>query len=289
MSTADREAPHHDKTTCYTNYRCRRPECVARYNANVRQRTAQQSAGAYERLVDAEPVREHARQLINAGATPLGIATQAGVSEKVVRLLLPPSQGGRRNPTKHRVLGDNARKVLAVTADQVCAPRVSPTGTVRRVQALVADGWPMIHLAERFDLSPNYVWQMLKRARLEPEAQVQGSTARTIAATYQELSRQKPARHGISKPSIARARQHAGERGWPDSSYWGDRMDVIDDPDFTPLFRITRRKIVAEDAHWLMTTNGLDKEAAAERLGVSRSYIEHAFRDHPQYAVEVAA
>ncbi|MEU0200873.1 MULTISPECIES: hypothetical protein [unclassified Streptomyces] len=289
MTTAVREAPHHDKTTCYTNYRCRRPECVARYNANVRARTAKQATGIWDQLVDAQPVRAHVRKLIDAGGTPRGIAVLAGVSEKVVRHLLPPTQGGRRQPRKHRVLGENARRILTVTVDDVTPPRVDPTGTVRRIQALVADGWPMNHLADRLELSRNYVWQLIKRARLEPDVRVQGSTARKIAAAYEALCQQKPTRSGISKRSAARARQHAADRRWPDSSYWAGRMDVIDDPDFEPLYGVTKREIVAQDAAWVMRTTGLDRHATAQRLGVHKSYLDHAFRDHPQYAVEVAA
>jgi hypothetical protein len=38
-----------------------------------------------------------------------------------------------------------------------------------------------------------------------------------------------------------------------------------------------------------MRTTGLDRHAAAARLGVDKSYVDHAFRDHPEYAIEVAA
>lgn len=288
MTTAVREAPHHNTVTCYTNYRCRLPECVERYNATVRARTAAKAAGTYDKLVDARPVRAHVQTLVAAGATPRGIAVQAQVNEKAVRHLLPATHGGRW-PRKHRVLKENARRILAVTVDDVTAPRLNPTGTVRRIQALVADGWPMNHLAPRLDLSPNYVWQLLKRARTEPDITVAASTARKVGAAYEDLRGKRPTRHGVSKQSRDGARQHAAARSWPDSRYWADRMDVIDDPHFEPLYGVTRREIVAQDAGWLMRTNGLDKKAAAERLGVDKSYIEHAFRDHPQYAVAVAA
>jgi hypothetical protein len=66
-------------------------------------------------------------------------------------------------------------------------------------------------------------------------------------------------------------------------------MDDIDDPHFQPMYGLKRREIVAQDANWVMRTTGLTKAAAAERLGVDKSYIDHAFRDHPQYAVEAAA
>jgi DNA-binding CsgD family transcriptional regulator len=288
VTTAVREAPHHRNTTCYTNYRCRLPECVARYNANVRARTAAQAAGDWDVLVDARPVRAHVQTLVAAGATPRGIAVQAQVNEKAVRHLLPATHGGRW-PRKHRVRKENARRILAVTVADVTPPRIDPTGTIRRIQALIADGWPMIHLAPRLDLSPNYVWQLLKRARTEPGITVAPATARKVSAAYDELSIKQPTRNGVTKRSATGARKHAADRSWPNSRYWADRMDVIDDPDFEPLYGVTKREIVAQDANELMRFSGLDKVAAAQRLGVSKSYIEHAFRDHPQYAVEVAA
>ena len=50
------------------------------------------------------------------------------------------------------------------------------------------------------------------------------------------------------------------------------------------LLRVDHRR------EWvLIRFSGLSRAAAAERLGVSKAYVEHAFRDHPQYAVEVAA
>jgi hypothetical protein len=66
-------------------------------------------------------------------------------------------------------------------------------------------------------------------------------------------------------------------------------MDVIDDPDFEPLYGISRREIVAHDAGEVMRWCGLDRAAAAERLGVSKAYIDHAFADHPEYAFEVVS
>jgi hypothetical protein len=99
----------------------------------------------------------------------------------------------------------------------------------------------------------------------------------------------KPEDHGVLPGHADNARQRAKDNHWAPPSYWADRMDVIDDPHFEPMYGITRRLIVAQDAHWIMTTVGLNKTATAERLGVDKSYIDHAFRDHPQYAVEVAA
>jgi DNA-binding CsgD family transcriptional regulator len=278
------EAPHHDKTTCYVNYRCRRPECVERYNRNVRERMAKKSAGSYDRLVDAGPVRAHVKVLIAAGATPRGIAVQAGLNEKVVRLLLP-LQYGQRQPAKHRVLSDSARKILAVTVDDVTPPRVNAVGTIRRIQALVADGWPMVRLAEQLDMSPNYVWQVIKRAETDEQSRVQGSSARRVAARYELLSRRSPTRHGVPKWMAARTRKLGADRRWPNSRYWADRMDVIDDPHFEPLYGVTRGELLAADARELFE-HRVTVEVAAARLGVTRNHLQQELLRHPAPASE---
>jgi hypothetical protein len=38
-----------------------------------------------------------------------------------------------------------------------------------------------------------------------------------------------------------------------------------------------------------MRTTGLDRATTAQRLGVHKSYLDHAFRDHPEYALDTAA
>lgn len=287
--TTDRQPPHHRNTLCYTRYQCRRPNCVDRYNQANRERLAQKANGTYDRFVDAQPVREHVQSLLAAGASSRGIATAADVNEKVVRDLLPPRNGGRRKPAKHRLFTDNARKVLAVRVEDVTPPSVDATGTVRRVQALIANGWTMGRLAEQLGMSEQYVWELLFRSRREDAARVLGSTARRIADRYNDLHSKRPTRFGITPSRAAQARRLAAANRWPAPKYWADRMDVIDDPDFEPLYGVTRREIVAQDAGELIRWSGLTRETAAERLGVSKSYVEHAFRDHPQYAVEVAA
>ena len=98
-----------------------------------------------------------------------------------------------------------------------------------------------------------------------------------------------PEGNGVAVGHAEQARQRAQANRWPDAAYWDGHADDLEDPHFTPMYRVTRRQIVAEDANWVMRTAGLNKAAAAERLGVDKSYIEHAFRDHPEYAVEVAA
>ncbi|OUD03352.1 hypothetical protein [Streptomyces swartbergensis] len=284
MTRRTGEAPHHNNLTCYTDYGCRLPDCVERrrqWQRDLRRRRREGQPA----LIDAQPVRQHLTALQAAGISVNAVARTAGLDEWTLRNFLPSPSGKR--PRKHRVTPETARKILAVTAEQAAVGYTDGTGTRRRIQALVANGWPMRRLAEHIGLNPSYVGDLVRRT--ESEHPIRSATAAKVAEAYEHLRDERPSRHGIEARQIRRMRKLAAERKWPTVTYWADRMDVIDDPDFQPLYGVTKREIVAQDAHWVMTTIGLDRASAAERLGVSKAYIDHAFRDHPQYAVEAAA
>jgi AraC-like DNA-binding protein len=233
---------------------------------------------------DAEPVRRHIRRLYAAGFTDRRIAAIAGLApETVSSFTRPINRAGNRKGVKRRCHPDVAAKILAVNANEQLPGLVNTIGARRRVHALIAHGWPIEHIARHIGLSGNHLRLAMRRPR------IYGRTARAVATAYDELKAKRPERNGVSKVEAEKARRRAAARRWPTPAYWADRMDVIDDPDFEPLYGVTKREIVAQDAHWVMTTIGLDRASAAARLGVSKAYIDHAFRDHPEYAVEVAA
>jgi hypothetical protein len=222
------------------------------------------------------------------GATPHGIARQSGASDTTVRGLLPRPSPRRHAPLRHRILAENAAMLLAL-APQDVIPRFTPAlGTVRRIQALVANGWPMIALGEQVGLYPKYVWELVDRAARD-ETRVKGTTALAVACGYDKLRSRKPARHGIDKSAAAFAREFAQDRGWPPARYWDQFPGALDDPHFTPEYGRTRLEILAEDAGWLMVTSRLDRDLAAERLGVDRSYLDRALAAHPQAGMAVAS
>jgi hypothetical protein len=282
VTTAVREAPHHRNLTCYTDYRCRRPECVERRNQWQRDLRRKQREGR-PALIDAKPVREHIQTLQAAGISVYRIALMAGVNDWTVRAFLPSSSG--RRARKHSTTPEIARKILAVTAEAASSGYMDGTGTRRRIQALVAAGWPLRSMAEHLGLHPTYVGDLLRRG----DRPVFTATAEKIARAYDQLKKQRPARRGVDPRAIKRARERAAENRWPTPKYWDEHRDDIDDPHFQPLYGVTRREIVAQDANELMRFSGLDRATAAQRLGVSKAYIDHAFRDHPQYAIGVAA
>ncbi|MEU0847676.1 hypothetical protein ABZ387_06875 [Streptomyces flaveolus] len=284
MTSTTREAPHHRTLTCYTDYGCRRPECVERRRQWHRDLRRRQREGQ-PALVDAEPIRRHLLALREAGISTNAVARTAGIDEWTLRTFLPSPTGKR--PRKHRTTPETARKILAVTAEQAAVGYRDGTGTRRRIQALVATGWPMRRLAEHLGINPSYVGDLVRRT--EGKHLIFSATADKVAEAFERLRDEKPSRHGIEARQIRRTKKVAAERKWPDPTYWADRMDVIDDPDFQPLYGVTKRELIAQDANELIRFSGLNREAAAQRLGVSKAYIDHAFRDHPQYAVEVAA
>ena len=279
-TTPVRQAPHHRTTTCYTNYQCRRPDCVDRYNAGERDRRRLKNEGTYSRFTDAAPVRAHVLQLIAAGANPRGIAASARVSDRIVYDLLPVRPHGGRPPVKHRMNSETARRLLAVTSGDVIPQYVSGLGTVRRLQAAVADGWPMTYLAPQVGLYRGYVSTLISRVE-QAGADVLGTTALTVARGHDRLRGLRPGRHGAPRKAIAVARDTAKDRGWPPTRYWDQFPGAIDDPHFQPLYRVTRAEILAENARWLIAL-GLDRTAAAERLGVDKSYLDRALAQHAE-------
>lgn len=280
MTTAAmREAPNHDSLTCYTDYQCRRPECVERkrqwqVNYRAKQRQGQSV------LIDARPVREHIETLQAAGLSPHRIALAAGLGDWTVRSFLPNAC----RPRKHQTSPDIAAKILAVTADTTPGYTDS-TGTRRRIQALTANGWPARALGAPLGLHPTYVRVLLGGTG----GSVYTATAEKTSRAYEKIKRRRPERHGVAETAAAAARALGVENRWPTPRYWDRHPGGIDDPHFTPEYGKTRLEILAEDARWLMVASRLDRDLAAERLGVDRSYLDRALAAHPQVGLEAAS
>jgi hypothetical protein len=274
VTTAVREAPHHRNTVCVTCYGCKLPDCRERFNA--RRRAIRAGILQPDRLlVDAEPVRQHIGDLLDAGMSLTAIARLAGVAHTTVCAFIngrPSSRRGRQ----HRTTPDIAAKILAVRP-------LTAAGTLRRIQALAAIGWPNRQVAAHAGLSARRIHE------LQPDTTILVATAEKVAAAYQELRHLDPEEHGVRAGHAARARDRAKANRWPNPAYWDRHADDLDDPYFEPMYGVTRREIVAQDASFIMRTTGLNKADTAARLGVDKSYLDHAFRDHPEYAVEVAA
>jgi len=175
-------------------------------------------------LVDAEPARRHVRHLMSAGVSIVRISKHANVGCAVVSGLLY-TRGAGRGPAK-QIRYENLRRILSVRAENVVTGRVDPTGTQRRLQALMANGWPQLRLGPYIGLHPAYVNAILR------QTSVYGTTAVSVAAAYDRLWNQDPRQHGISDGTYKKVRIVARDHGWAPPAAWDD--DTIDDPNAHP-------------------------------------------------------
>ncbi|MFF7142322.1 hypothetical protein ACFZB5_13875 [Streptomyces nodosus] len=278
-----REAPHHTKLTCYTDYRCRRPECVRRYNDWQNNRLHAKATGTWQPLIDATPVREHLHKLHAVGITPHRVSVLTGIDWNTIRLYTQPAPKQGRGMFR-RTTPEFEAKILAIQPEPTLSGLVDPTGTCRRIQALSAIGWPLKELGPHIGVRPDNVRRLLKGR----QPRVQGTTAQGAIDAYAQLRNDHPSKHGVSAIGISRALRNAKQHRWAPPKYWDQYPGAIDDPHFIPEYRKPRIAVVAEEAHWLMTAGRLTRADAADRLGITKSYIERAFKAYPEYAVEVA-
>lgn len=212
----------HGTRARYVVDRCRCDAC-RQANGDYQRWRARQQAYGRTPYVDAEPVRAHLRALSAAGLGWRRAAEQAGLATSVVSGLLYRDRARCRRRT--------ARALLAVRAhpDRLGAAALVPAvGTQRRLQALVAIGWPQARLADRMGMLPGNFGRVISGPDL-----VRVSTARRAAALYDELWSAPPAETtAVQRQAATRARNHARRHGWAPPLAWDD--DAIDDPTARP-------------------------------------------------------
>jgi DNA-binding NarL/FixJ family response regulator len=214
----------HGTRVAYVKDRCRCTDCTAANTAAGRAVHRAQTFGRWWPFVDAAPVREHIRALRAAGIGVERIALLAGMSTSHVRELADLGRDG--NPGIRRVRPATAQQVLRIRIDQANrAPRshVVATGTRRRLQALIAVGWPHDELAARLGRSS----AGLRRSMLSDFVTAQ--TAQDVCALYEQLWIVRPPQStDDQRAAVDAARAFAAERGWLPPLAWDD---IDTDPD----------------------------------------------------------
>lgn len=232
----------------------------------------------------AEPARAHVCELIAAGLTQENVAALAGVAPGSMTHLMRGSNG---NPPARRIRPETARKILAVRASAAAVPprgMVDSTGTVRRLRALVAIGWPMGWLADELAMKRTNFSVMMRGT------QVRASTAAAVRELYRRLWDKRPPEDSPRRAAeIRKARALAAARSWRLPMAWDD--DRIDNPAARPAAaghgglsaREGRLVDYAELRSW-----GLTREQAAARMGVSLRTIERYEQDPREAPAESA-
>jgi transcriptional regulator with XRE-family HTH domain len=150
---------------------------------------------------------------------------------------------------------------------------VDSTGTIRRLQALCAQGWALSELGSRMGVSAQRVHRIFSLARVNRE------TAAKVRALYDELS--------MTPGTSVRTRNHASRKGWPPPLAWDD--EKIDDPNARPSRmtanrasfdeiavgramrgeRIRLRPVERAEAVRRLTAQGLSAAEIGDRLGIA--------------------
>lgn len=215
----------HGTRVAYVKDRCRCSDCTAANTAAGRAVHRAQTFGRWRPFVDAAPVREHIRALRTAGIGVERIAMLAGISTSHVRELAAPERDV--NAGIRRVRPETADQVLRVRIDQANrAPRshVVATGTRRRLQALIAVGWPHDELAESLGRSSASLRRSMR------SNSVTAQTAQDVSDLYEQLWNLRPPKSTDDQRAAAdAARTFAAERGWLPPLAWDD-IDTDPDP-----------------------------------------------------------
>lgn len=165
----------------------------------------------------------------------------------------------------------------AVDAD--VAQAVEAVGATRRVQALIAKGFPAVILAARLGIhdDPNL-------AQLATATQIPASLDTAVRALFDELRDDSPFEHGAVRKSYRAARDRARRRGWVRPDAWD--TDTIDDPAAVPEVtpRVPRPLVVAENYADMRELVGGDDRAIAALLRMPVNTLQKNLRRARQLA-----
>ena len=257
----------------YARYRldgCRCYTCGwarAQYEDN-RQRAIQR--GTWQPYVDAEPVRVHIRHLQACGMGLRAIAAAADIDRKRLQGILTgrPERGTGPQEQVRPVLAAAVLAVEPTLENLAPSTLINPVGTRRRIQALIANGWPQQSLAARLNMTPSNFGAMIHREHVLVRRALQ------VRALYDELWRADPAQHGATAAGISRARKTAAANSWPPPGAWDD--DTIDSPEATPQTgseqKPNRDAIRREEIQHLISFSHSEDEIA-KRLDMSVSTV----------------
>ena len=303
-----RDCPHvkhrHDHGTraAYLQDGCRCHPC------RLANRTAQQArrrAIAYDRwhpFVEAEPIRAHIAQLVRTGISLNRIAELSSVSRSALHALVYGKPSAGRPPNIH-VRAPAAHRILAIRASAVAradhARLPDNTGSVRRLQALMALGWSMTRLAGQLHRHPSSV------SRLLADSAFTATTDRAIRILYEQLATQPvPITSAGDRASIESARRYANARGWATPDRWNDidrdrqpQPTAADDTDIDRVavdralhgppvvMTLAERRVAARE----LTQQGLSLHEIAARLHTHPRTISRYRRAQPDGAGHCAA
>lgn len=275
MNTATRPLPPHGSLSRHKHHGCNCPPCRAKGLEYTRTRYRRIGYGTWQPLVDAAPVRRHVDTLRRAGASTPSIAAAAGVSTATLARLLYGAQGQR---PAARLRTESATALLAVRPEDCKIPdgaRIDATGTRRRIQALVAAGWPFTVLSRVTGIHDRPLGSLARAT------QVTAGTARKVEAGCRRLVTYTPEQYGVPSQARAIARRVAERNGWVKLGAWDDIDDPACEPNTGDDAELNRNQLGAyrrQEIRYL-DSFGIPEHEIAARLGMSPEYVHDLIRD----------
>lgn len=185
-------------------------------------------------LVTQEEFQAAARLLAKArryGMSDRMIADQVGVADSLPSKVRRGKVRTIRRDSFNRIMQLRPqRPVTSVSASGKvgAGSRVDPTGTVRRIQALRADGFPGPLLGELIGVSYEAISQLARVAR----PAVLESTRHDVAELYAELDGKGPGDFGVPSNVAGKCATFARRAGYAPRSCWDE--DTIGNPEAIP-------------------------------------------------------
>ncbi|MCD2158167.1 hypothetical protein LQL77_31260 [Rhodococcus cerastii] len=168
--------------------------------------------------VDATPALEHVDTLLDTGIGIRTLAAAAGVSTRTVQRLL--SRRSVNGPVTVRSCTAAALLAVRAVPPAPCA-LIDATGTRRRLQALVALGWPQKMIAHELGMVSTNIGRI-----------VHGRSDRVTVAKAAEVTALYTRWEMLPGPSM-RARGLAAAHHWIPPLGWEE--NTLDDPHATPI------------------------------------------------------
>lgn len=241
------------------------------------------AAGEWHPFVDADIVRDHIDKLRGQGVSGDRLCELASISRRVLTHILHGTNG---YPPARKTRTDIAERILAVKPNWDGIPDgafMPPTAAVRRLQALVAIGWPAPVLAGELGVQLTCLNRLLRGAA----PRITGRTDRSVAALYRRLWNVEPLSQDVNGFAKKRAQARAQSHGWSLPAAWDD--DTIHDPNAQPDYGqpIPRFIALAEDCLELERQE-FTREQIAARLGVTRDGLQRALSLYRKSAADHA-
>ncbi|MFJ7297609.1 hypothetical protein [Streptomyces collinus] len=219
MTKSPNSRIRHGQASC-ADYGCKREECLkARRDKKKRNRFLRETGRPG--YVDSARSMAHLQSFRHAGLQDIEIIKLVGIARTTFYRAM------RGEP----ITRDSEKKILAVpvpspTGQITTTALCDPTGTHRRLQALIWLGWPIEELEARLGVHAYWISRTFRRTY------VRLVLAARVTALYSDLWSLRPESQGVDLERVEEARQYARSQSWVGPLAWDD--DAIDDPRAVP-------------------------------------------------------